>query len=384
MADKNKNGIPDDKERPSGTLPTGSNRSGQRPSGSVPTGSKNAVASAGRPALPGSLGPGNKTGVASSARGIFSGVGGAASPLNAVRVGKQMRGLPEALRRQTQETQMADTALPSFLANLMNALQMGGVSGVDYDPLRNDARARGAEYDARISAMYDQLQNRMRQDGVGVQEGYQQAIDSTADRTQSAQQNIQGASDAAAARNLQQLQALGIGEAAGNIVQEGRDLNSDTARAVQDAAARGQISGDNLQQNRQSAGTLNNSLVGAAGLEGNLQRARVQSELGSLLAQYDMEEQQARQQSQQQSLAQAMSLAGALTDNDWKQRGYQDDLSRYLAEQQAAGAQANQPSKMTQSLAFLQNLMGSPQFQGYSIEDLLPYIQALGGIGKLV
>lgn len=381
MVDRNGNGIPDSNER-GGTLPAGSNRRNPRVLGAVPVGSKNGVASASRPPMPGSLGPGSKTNVANAGRGIFTGGPGGGVERSG-RPGGRTFGVGKELRPlQRPEQSMEDTLLPSFLANLMNALQMGGTSGVDFDPLQNEARGRGAEYDARLNAMYNQLQSSMRQDGEGVQQSYQGALDQNSQRTDQAQQSVQGASDAAAQRNLQQLQALGIGEAAGNIVAEGRDLNSDTARAVQEAEARGQISGENLAQNQQSAAALNNSLVGAAGLEGNLQRARVQSELGNLLAQYDVQEQEANQAAQQQSLSQAMSLAGALTDDQWKQRGYQDDLSRYMAEQQ--GAQQMQPNKLSQSLSFLQSLMQSPQFQGSSVEDLLPYIQALGGIGKLV
>lgn len=379
VVDKNRNGIPDDKERrPRGTSgPTIDTRGGvanpMDPWASINSGGQ-VRGTAGpvfqRPSQ-NPLGGGTTGGVPQ--RSNRSGGGSFGAPKQAGAY------LPK------QQPQTEDTGLPSFLANLMEALGMvDGGSSVDYDPLRNDARSRGAEYDARLAAMYNQLQGEMRNDGAGIQQNYQGAIDQNAMRTAEAQQSLQGASDAASDRNLQQLQALGIGEAAGNIVEEGRDLNSDTARAVQDAVARGQISGENLSQNQQSAGAHNTNLVGAAGLEGNLQRARVQSELGSLLSQYDMQEQEANQQAQQQSLSQAMSLAGALTDDQWKRQGYQDDLSQYLAEQQSAQQQGMQPNKLNESMQFLQQLMQSPQFANQDIEAILPYIQALGGIGKLV
>lgn len=383
MADKNRNGIPDEYERP-GALGPGfkSNASSRSVGGTLPRGSANGVTSASNPPRPGSLGPGYKTGVASAQRGIFtpSGVTGGIAAGLAPNPGRMMGG---KVFEKTQP-QMDETALPSFLANLMESLGMVGGSDVNYDPLRQDAQSRGAEYDARLSAMYNQLQNSMRQDGTAIQGNYQEAVDQNAQRTTEAAQSVQGASDAAAERNLQQLQALGIGEAAGNIVAQGQDLNSDTARAVQDTQARGQLSGNNLVENQQSAGAHNANLVGAAGLEGNLQRARVQSELSSLLAQYDMEEQQARQQAQQSSLSQAMGLAGALTDNQWQTQTYQDDLARAQYEAQQDQLGALQPNKLSQSMSFLQSLMQSPQFQDQDIESLLPYIQALGGIGKLV
>lgn len=304
--------------------------------------------------------------------------------------GGLVQGLPRNLGQssaQQQETSLPD--LQSFLAQAMELLGGGEELGrISYDPARADARSRGAEYDAHLNAMYNQLQKSMRQDGTELQGAYQTGIDDTAARAAQSQQSIQGAGDAANERNMQQLQALGIGEAAGNIVGEGRDLNTQLAAAVQDAAARGQISGDALQANQASAQQANTSLVGAAGLEGNLQRARVQSELGSLLSQYDMEEQKANQQIDAQNAQMRQSrqgaglnLAQALYGSAWDQQKYRDDLSR---EQYEMMSQMNQPNKLSQSMNFLQQLMGSPQFADQDLEAILPYIQALGGIGKLV
>lgn len=301
-------------------------------------------------------------------------------------LGRQARRGPS--KQAQQQTPMGDTALPSFLSNLMEALGYvgnGSMDYVDYDPLRNDARSRGTEYDARLNAMYNQLQGSIRDDGTTLQGSYQGAIDDTAERAAQAQAQTQQAGDAAQARNTQQLQALGIGEAAGNIVEQGRDLNTDVAAAVQDAASRGQIAGDALQQNQQSAVQHNTNLVGAAGLEGNLQRARVQSELGSLLAQYDMQEQQANQEVDQfnasqanNGLSQAMSLAEALTGNQWQQRSYQDELDQMLYERQMQGAQ---PNKANQSLQFLQQLM--QQQPDMDMESITQLLSALGSSSKL-
>lgn len=288
---------------------------------------------------------------------------------------------------QAEETSLPD--LQSFLSQAMAILGGGEeLPGVNYDPLRANARNQSQEYDARLAAMYNQLQNSMRQDGTALQGSYQTAIDDTAQRAQQSQESIQGAGEAASAANMQQLQALGLGEAAGNAVSEGRDLNTQLAGAIQEAAARGQIAGDQLQSNQQSAVQANNGLVGAAGLEGNLQRSRVQSELAQLLAQYDMEEQQANQQvaaqnaqSRNSAMGQGLNLAQALYGSEWDKINYNDDTAMKIAEMQA---QQNQPNKLNQSMQFLQQLMSSPQFQGQSIEDILPYITALGGVGKLV
>lgn len=294
-------------------------------------------------------------------------------PNNFSRMGSGRR------QKNLSSSPVEETSNPSFLANLMEALGIVGDGGqmgyVSYDPLRADANSRGTEYDARLNAMYNQLQGSIRDDGTSIQSNYQGAIDQNAARSAETQKQIQGASDAAQASNMQQLQALGLGEAAGNIVSKGQDLNTQTAAAVQDAAARGQISGDALQQNQQSAGAHNTNLVGAAGLEGNLQRARVQSELASLLAQYDMEEQQANQQVDQynaqarnNSFSQAMSLAQQLYGSDIDQRDYNDRLAQLQYEMANQSQQQVGPDSAT--LQYLMQILGQdadPEllFKGY-------------------
>jgi len=275
---------------------------------------------------------------------------------------------------------VGDTPLPSFMDFLkqVSSMSQGGFGQVNYDPQRNDARRRAGEYDARLQAMYNQLTNSIRGDAAGIKQNYQGAIDDSASRTADTQQAIQGASNAADDRNLEVLRNLGIEEAQGNIIAGGRDLNSQTAGAVAEAAARGQISGDALSRNQQAALTHNTNLAGASGLEGNLQRSRVQSELASLLAQYDMQEQEANRQAQQQSQSQNMGLANALYEDAWRQRNYNDDVSKWLFEQQ------NQPQPVDRAglgLNFVTQLQ--QQFPDLDISDIVKLVQGIGTAGKL-
>src|SRR5690606_12881374 len=187
----------------------------------------------------------------------------------------------------------------------------------------------------------------------------------------------------AADRNAEVLRNLGIEEAQGNIVRQGRDLSTQTARNVADAAARGQITGDALQRNQQSSVDYSTGIAGAAGLEGNLQRARVQSELANLLAQYDMQEQEANRQAQQQSFAQSMGLANLLYDDAWRKQGYNDDISKWLYEQQLAQNQPGRTDPMQYSLNFISQLMQSPEFQDLDIDQILKILGPAASIGKL-
>src|SRR5690606_14385531 len=94
---------------------------------------------------------------------------------------------------------LGNTELPDFMSFLRQAMnQVGGVGRVSYDPLRNDARQRGAEYDARLEAMYNQLAQSLRNDAKEAGTRYQGAIDQSAERSADTQRNIQMASDVAA------------------------------------------------------------------------------------------------------------------------------------------------------------------------------------------
>lgn len=277
---------------------------------------------------------------------------------------------------------LGNTDLPSFMSFLQQAMeQVGGVGRVSYDPLRQDARSRGAEYDARLNAMYNQLANSIRDDGQTVQQSYQGAIDDTAARSAATQQQIQGASNVADDRNQQVLANLGIEQAEANAIAQGRDLNTQTARAVADAAARGQIATDRLTTGQQAAAEHNTNLAGAAGLEGNLQRARVQSELASLLAQYDMQEQEANRQAQQQALSQSMGLANALYEDAWRQRGYDDDVSRWLYEQQRGSLTPERIDPMQYSMNFIGQLQQT--YPDLDMETLIKLLGPAASIGKL-
>lgn len=275
-----------------------------------------------------------------------------------------------------------------LIESLIGNQQAQRIPDVSYDPLRSDARQRASDYDAKLAAMYAQLGNSIRADAPTIRDSFQDAIDSGAQRSRDTQGAIQGASDAADQRNVENLRALGIGEAAGQIVREGRDLNSDTARAVSDAAQRGQIQGDQLATNQQASLAHNTNLAGAAELEGASQRSRIGQELSSLLASYDMAEQQANQgiaaqnaSSRSSALSSILGLAGQMSNDAWRSQNYQDELSRYLYEQQAAAA-ANQPMDPQVSVDFLQELLQTTGAK--APEDINAYLEALLSARKFV
>lgn len=268
------------------------------------------------------------------------------------RPAKQAR----TFQRSGEEEGPQGTSPMSFADALAQALSMvGGTGGGDipmmnFDPERNAARSTAAEADARYEAMYRQLRGSIDADAPKIQAAYTQAIDNTNAGAERAQGNAQAAVDASQARNQSVLGNLGIQDANAQIIGEGRDANTQAAAAIGDMAQAQQAATTNLTANQASSVQQNQSIGNAAGLEGNLQRAQNQAKLQSLLAQIDMEEQgqnsQIAQQNasrQQSGMGNALSLASQLYGYNREDIASENNL-------QMEAMKMNQPSDFLQMM----------------------------------
>lgn len=242
-------------------------------------------------------------------------------------------GIAPKNRQPTEQPAAPDAGstaktLADYLQEAMSLIG-GGSGGVNYDPQRATARQNASEADARLEAMYRQLRGSIDADAPVLQQAYQTAIDATAQNAATAQAQTQAASDNAQARNDQVLANLGIQQAAGNQIQEGRDLGTQTAGNIAAQASKGQAAGDRLVSNQATALQHNTNIGNAAGLEGNLQRAANQAKLNALLAEIDQKEQQDNAALSENSFSKQLSMANSLLDFD-----------RYNQEQQASREQA--------------------------------------------
>lgn len=264
--------------------------------------------------------------------------------------------------------------LADYLA--MAAEMVGGGGGVNYDPQRNQLRQNASENDARLESMYRQLRGSIDADAPALKQAYQGAIDSTAANSQGAQAQAQAATDSANSRNSEILANLGIEEAMGNIVQNGTDLSSQTARNVGDMATRGQAAGDRLVSNQATALSHNTNIGNAAGLEGNLQRAANQSRLQALLSEIDMQEQQENAAAQQNGFSQQLGLAQELLGFDRYNQERQDNLQMSAAEM---ASQQGSQKQMPDLGAFLKALGINPEDIS---KDPAKYASLLGALPK--
>lgn len=394
MADRNNNGIPDDRERNKRTRREGGGRSFNSPlkpslqnSSDPLTGLNNWVngtrgySGRGETYKPSERYSGLFGNIANAANDITRNLGNfwgseilgeraprgggrgdamvGSNPIDRIGAPTRRRGgvLPKTGGLGGMIPEEQQMSLADYLA--MATELIGGGSGVNYDPQRQELRNRASENDSRLEAMYRQLRGSIDADAPKLQAAYQTAIDAGRQNTADAQSQAQAATDAANARNNEVLANLGIQEAQGGMIQNGTDLNSQTARQIGDIAARGQTSGDRLVSNQATALQHNTNIGNAAGLEGNLQRASNQARLQALLAEIDMQEQQENASYQQNAFSQQLGLAQQLLDFDRYNQERQDNLQMSAAE--LAAKQQNQ----------------------YDPNAFWQYIQGLGGIDGL-
>lgn len=255
-------------------------------------------------------------------------------------------------------------------ASEMLGSQPGG-GGVDFGPQRDMLRQNASEADSKLEAMYRQLRGSIDADAPAIQGNYKQAMDDTSANTATAQSQTQQATDSANAQNDMVLANLGIQQAQGNHIQQGVDLNTQTAQRIADQATKGQAASDQLVSNKATALTHNTNIGNAAGLEGNLQRATVQAKLQSLLGELGMREQEQNVARQDNSFSQKLGLAQELIGFDRYNQERQDQqdlaLSGLMNERDIAEieAQGNQLPNMADFLASMgiskEMLIADPQ-----------------------
>jgi hypothetical protein len=240
---------------------------------------------------------------------------GADSPVSPMR----RRG--ETVQRLQQQEEQAEEGtqlgILDFLAQAQGLMGGAGGGGVNYDPLRQAARGRFTEGDAKLEAMYRQLA-----DSIGAQAGtiasnYDAGAAGLNQNAAQAQSTIGDAYEAARAAQTRQLQQLGIGDAAGVIASEGTDAGAEQARALANVEQNRAANVGANEAAKQSGLAQNASHVSAAGLAGAEQRGRLQAELNQLLGEYDVAEQTQNAQlaSRAQDPTQALSIAQMLQED---------------------------------------------------------------------
>jgi hypothetical protein len=305
----------------------------------------------------------------------MTGIGGLAGWLGAFGAQPASRKAPA--KRSINQTKpqapapQQSAAEPNFLDFLAQAAGLVGpgdpTGGIDFGGLRQSATQTANDASAKLQAMYNALHNQYLADAPAIQQNFDTGVQGIGNNAAAATGDINNAYDAARQAQTAQLAALGIGDAAGVIAGKGESSTGDQARAVSNVA-QDQAAGQNqLTTNKASSLDYNGRIAQAASQQGTDDAAKIAQALQQQLAQYDLQEQQARAQAASSQGSQIQNLAQTLFGAYMKQQE-DDNNNAYRAaslgqKQTSASAAAKQRSlsNYTSNLVALINKGMDPQ-----------------------
>lgn len=192
---------------------------------------------------------------------------------------------PEQIDRSNiQKPETISDILARYMA-MANGLGLGGNgSGTDYSALTNQLRSNAAQGDARLAAMYNQLQNSFKADAPGIAQNFDSAGNAIGQNAAAATAGVNSAYQAARDAQTKQLAALGIGDAAAVLASNGGLAARDQAAAASNIQQNQAANANQNTQQKTSALNYNTGIANAAQLEGATQRATLQQQLANKLA----------------------------------------------------------------------------------------------------
>lgn len=257
----------------------------------------------------------------------------------------------------------------STLAEAIQLLQgLGGGGSISYDPQRNALRQNAAEADAHLAAMFGGLADSIAADAAGIGSAYDEAIQRQGDITKQIGESIQQGYQSGTDMLTQQAQALGIQEAIANQIESGQTAAGDLQQNLAANAAAGQTAQTLLNTNRASALDYNTAVKQSVQQEGAAQRAARQAALQKFLADIDIAEQQANASAQGDLGGSVLSLAQWLYGQNADEARHQDDIAmraQEIANDYELGMLRYGPKQQgmnfDEATMFLANLIGQGQ-----------------------
>lgn len=260
---------------------------------------------------------------------------------------QQSRDMGAAYRRRQQNNFLEQSARPDIMppdyleGSLIDFLQkaMGLIpSGPDYGAVRSRLNSKADAGKAAIAAMYEALQGSFKADAGQIAQNYDETGEAITEASGNATDMVNEGYNASRERQSDQLQDLGIEEAAAVLAAQGGNAANDQAVATANIA-QNQAANENANtQFKQSALNYNTGLGNAAQLEGKLQQAAIQEALADKLAEISIREQEAKGARFGQATSLAQMLYGEQQDkNQMMQR---DFLGKLGARSDAAEAES--------------------------------------------
>lgn len=235
------------------------------------------------------------------------------------------------------------------LRRILGYSEQYGLGGsVDYSPVMDALTNQANQNEARIAAMYSQLQNQIGADATPLGQIYDTAASSYNQNADSSSSNLQTAAQTAMDAQTDQLSKLGIG-AALPAVNAGGSVTSDLTHALGNIE---QGRATNLNENtskKASALTANAGRKDLAGLEGNEYRTKILNDLATQLAGLQVKQAEANRDSGANKLQWGMTIDQILNGNpqdEADQKAAADkqaqELAEFLFKQNSASGKAAQ------------------------------------------
>lgn len=221
--------------------------------------------------------------------------------------------------------------------NEAKGLGLGGDNSANFDALSGQLRVNGSQGDAKLQAMYDQLQRSIAAEAPAIQQNFAGTGASIAKNAADANSMVQQSYGATRDAQTKQLAALGIGDAAGVLASNGGLAARDQSMASSSIAQNQQAALDSNAAHSASAVQYNTGVGNAAQLAGTEARSALQRQLSTKLAELES----AKASSKTDGASKAFSAAVQLMQMDPTSaaniaKGQQGAISNELGNQKTA------------------------------------------------
>lgn len=294
-----------------------------------------------------------------------------------VNEGRMRADSPLNAQKRAQQELTAEEA-KTLKDYLLEAEGMMG-NGPDFEAIRRRYLENTQQSDAKLQAMFNQLNGSYAANAAPIQASYDTAGAAINQAGAQGVANVNAGYDASRAAQTEQLAALGIQDAAAVLAQDGEmaaDQGMSAGGISRDAANYAGLNATNAQ----SAQQFNTGLQGAAALGGAESRALLQRSLADNLAGLAFKESEYEPQKFDMKMRLAQSLQAAEQGNGldpYQQAQLDQDLAQFIADQQQQAYENSVGQSESQRDIFfrlLEQYQGDPQ----KLQEMYAWMQENG------
>jgi len=271
--------------------------------------------------------------------------------------GQAARDLAQQLVGQLPETPAK--SLADYMAQA-RAMGLGGGDGTNYDALINQIKANGQSGDAKLAAMYQQLADKNASDSSVIKANFDTSGSSITAASDAASKDTAQAYNQTRQAQTQQLNDLGIGDAAAVLAANGGQAARDQNVALSNIATNKAADVNQNTAHAANAQQYNTGVVESNRSQGVEARSGLQQQLAAKLAELESAKASASSGSQDAVFNAALKLQGMDPDNPSNiAAAQQDSVAKDLANQYKASQIALNQAKASGSAQTVQDALAS-------------------------